>query len=253
MTIYYTTIQREVAELIKNGRIIGMIKSDDDNDEYVFISIEDVVLGEDGAIEGTMKQNCYEGGEYLSYYDTTNIAVRPLQLVHPVDYLYFIDEDGHFVNVRQFVMEKHGDYDVYLEIGGEKEEEEEEEKEKEKEVVPLTPPKIVRGFNNRDHDHIHMVLRMWLQDNDHEYIKRDDDVTDDLYKTKGKLDWWDLGVVKGGPCDYDVDTLDGFISTLSLNKQVFYPELDPFYYNDPDRFEFSRRQAAMIYDAMMKK
>lgn len=238
MTIYYTTIRSEVADLVNAGRIIGMIKSDDDNDEYEFLSIDDVVLGEDGAIEGTMKKSACGEGEYLSYYDTTNIEVRPPHVVYPVDCLYFIDEGGHFVNVRQFVMEKYGDYDVYLEAGGEKEEEED--------VVPLAPPRIVRGFNNRDHDHIHKVLRMWLQDNDPEYVKRDDDVDDDLYKTNGALDWWDLGVVKSGPYDYNVDTLDDFISTLSLNKQVFCPELDT------SRFEFSSRQAAMIYETMMK-
>jgi hypothetical protein len=255
MTIYTATFRIEVAELVNDGRIIGMI----DNATDQFVSIHDLVLEDDGAITGTMeKRYCGGEGDYLSYYGMMNI--EPLQTVKSVDYLYFIDENREVVNLRQFIMEKYGDYDVCLEAGAEKEEEEQEEEQEEKQqeqkeedVVPIPPSKLMRGFNNMDHDYIHKVLRMWIQENDPEYVKRDDDVTDGLYKTSQQIDWYDLGVVRSGPSDYNVDTLDGFISTLSLTKQVFYPESDPFYYNDPTRFEFSKRQAAMIYETMMKK
>lgn len=116
-------------------------------------------------------------------------------------------------------------------------------------LVKPKPPRLVRGFNNQELEHIHKVLRVWLQHNDPEYEKRGDDITDLWYQRTcpEELDWWDLGA-KTGPYDYDVNTLDEFISTLSLTEQEYYRDVD---YETP-KFKFSRKQAEMIYDTMME-
>ena len=121
---------------------------------------------------------------------------------------------------------------------------------------PDHPPKLYRGFNNKQQDEdILPALRAWLviqNDPDIDYedeVWRDtrDAINDQMRRFVDDLDWWVLGA-KGGPWEYCVETPDSFASTMGINDA--YINYGP--YKNENKGRFTERQIKLLYDTMME-